>query len=84
MRGDSFLLTAGQHVACWPTALEVPLHISSDPVSGRVSTGEDASGTSRFPALLGNTALHLCETDTQANFLYWAIAFMFLLPVLVV
>lgn len=32
MRGDSFLLTAGQHVACWLAALEVPLHISSDPV----------------------------------------------------
>lgn len=32
MRGESFLLTAGQDAARWPAALKVPLHISSDPV----------------------------------------------------
>jgi len=32
MRGENFSLTAGQDAACWPAALEVLLHISSDPV----------------------------------------------------
>lgn len=32
MRGEGFLLTAGEDTARWPAALEVPLHISSDPL----------------------------------------------------